>query len=178
MCFDVSYWRKSCNGCEEFLRVVGTGGVRSRLREGHFIATSSRRFTTHKVSKGILTHLMAAVALTWSRERWGISPLDAVVSRPGVSTFIVDFVASSRCKVREPSRGLKWEAEGEEEGRGETEKVSRGGPILPGLIMDFPHSNRPTHLITTISSTMTVPHQFHLRVQRGKSSHVCWGVYA
>ena len=79
---------------------------------------------------------MAAVASTWPRERCGISPLDAVVSRPGVSTFMVDFVASFRCKVKEPSRGLKWEAEGEEEGKGEVEKVSRGGAILPGLIMD------------------------------------------
>ena len=36
MCFDVSYIRKSCNGCEEFPRVVGTGGVRSRLTKGSF----------------------------------------------------------------------------------------------------------------------------------------------
>lgn len=84
-----------------------------------------------------------------------MSPLDAVVSRPGVSTFIVEFVASFRCKVKEPSLGLKCEAEGEEEGKGETEKVSRGGPILPGLIMNFPHSNRSTHLITTTSQDLT-----------------------
>jgi len=57
-----------------------------------------------------------------------------------VSNFIVDIVASLRCRVKEPSRGLKWEADGEEGGKGETEKVSRGGPILPGLIIDFPHS--------------------------------------
>lgn len=31
MCFDVSYLKKSCSGCEEFLTIVGTGGVRSRL---------------------------------------------------------------------------------------------------------------------------------------------------
>jgi hypothetical protein len=36
MCFDVSYTRKSCNGCEEFPRVVGTGGVRSRLTKKLF----------------------------------------------------------------------------------------------------------------------------------------------
>lgn len=68
---------------------------------------SCRPFVTHKLSKGMFTHLMAAVALTWSRERCGISPLDAVVSRPGVSIFIVDFAASFLCNVKEPSRGLK-----------------------------------------------------------------------
>lgn len=31
MCFDVSYLRNSCKGYDEFLRVVGTGGMRSRL---------------------------------------------------------------------------------------------------------------------------------------------------
>lgn len=36
MCFDVSYLRKSCNGCKEFLRVIGTGGTRSRLIERSF----------------------------------------------------------------------------------------------------------------------------------------------
>lgn len=40
-----------------------------------------------------------------------------------------------------------------EEGKGEVEKVNRGGPILPSLIMDFPRSKHPllpyaTHLIT------------------------------
>ena len=55
--------------------------------------------------------------------------------------FIVDLEASFRCKVKEPSRGLKWEAEGEEEGKGEVEKVNRGGPILPSLIMGFSRSN-------------------------------------
>jgi hypothetical protein len=43
MCFDVPYMRKSCNGCEEFPRVVGTGGVRSgltkRLFHGDELAT-------------------------------------------------------------------------------------------------------------------------------------------
>lgn len=29
----MSYLRKSCNGCEEFLRIIGTGGTRSRLAE-------------------------------------------------------------------------------------------------------------------------------------------------
>jgi len=29
----MSYLRKSCNGCEEFLRIIGTGGTRSRLTE-------------------------------------------------------------------------------------------------------------------------------------------------
>jgi len=104
---------------------------------------SYQSFATYKVSKGILTHLMAAVALTWSRERCGISPLDAVVSRPGVSIFIVVVAASPRCKVKEPSRGFKWEDEGEEEGKGEVEKVNRGGPILLSLIMDFPRLGRP-----------------------------------
>jgi hypothetical protein len=64
-----------------------------------------------------------------------------VVSRPGVPIFIVDLEASFRCKVKEPSRGLKWEVEGEEEGKGEVEKVNRGGPILPSLIMAFPRLN-------------------------------------
>ena len=107
MCFDASYRRKSCNGCKELFRVVGTGGMRSKLTGKSLVCSELSAFITHKVSKGTLTHLMAAVASTWSRERCGISPLDAVASRPGVSSFIVDFVASFRCKVKEPSRGLK-----------------------------------------------------------------------
>lgn len=132
---------------------------------------------TYKVSKGMLTHLMAAVASTWSRERCGISPLDAVVSRPGVSIFIVDLAASFRCNVKEPSRGLKWEVEGEE-GKGEVEKVNRGGPILPSLTMGFPHSKHPSYVSrhpsdnSYVSSTMPVPSQFHLQVQHGKSSRI------
>lgn len=31
MCFDASYLKKSCRGYEEFLIIVGIGGVRSRL---------------------------------------------------------------------------------------------------------------------------------------------------
>jgi hypothetical protein len=86
----------------------------------------------------MFTHLMATVALIWSRERCGISPLDAVVSKPGVSIFIADFAASFRCKVKEPSRGLKWGDEETEEGEDEVVKVNRGGPILPSLTMGFP----------------------------------------
>lgn len=84
---------------------------------------------------------------------------------------MVDFVASFRCKVKEPSRGLKWEAEGEEEGKGETEKVSRGGPILPGQIINS-HTQTTHPSDNHISSTMTITGQFHLQVQRGKSSRV------
>lgn len=125
----------------------------------------------------MLTHLMAAVASTWSRERCGMRPLDAVVSRPGVSSFIVDFAGSFLCKVKKPSRGLKWEVEGEEEGKGEVEKVNRGCPILLSLIMVFPHSEpslppRTTDPITTTSSTMPVPPRFYLQVQHGRISCV------
>lgn len=35
-----------------------------------------------------------------------MSPLDAVVSKPGVSIFIAVLAGSFRCKVKEPSRGL------------------------------------------------------------------------
>lgn len=72
-----------------------------------------------------------------------MSPLDAVVSRPGVSTPIVVFAVSPRCKVREPSRGSKWEDNGDGEGEGKVEKVNRGGPMLLSLIMAFPHLERP-----------------------------------
>ena len=95
---------------------------------------------------------MAAVELVWSRERCGISPLDAVVSRPGVSIFIVVLVASLRCRVKEPSRGLKWECEGGEVDGGDAEKVNRGGPILPSLIMCFPPSNHPPQLSSHTTS--------------------------
>ena len=64
------------------------------------------------------------------------------MSRPGVSIFIVVFAVSSRCKVREPRRGSKWEDNGDEEGEGEVEKVNRGGPILLSLIMAFPRLER------------------------------------
>lgn len=73
-----------------------------------------------------------------------------------MSIFIVDFATSSRCRVKEPSRGLKWEDGGDEEGKGEVEKVNREGPILPSLIIDFSRSKLPLlcltptrHLITT-----------------------------
>ena len=56
-----------------------------------------------------------------------------MASRPGVPIFFADSKASFRYKVEEPSRGLGWEVEGEEEGEGEVEKVNRGGPILPSL---------------------------------------------
>lgn len=118
-------------------------------------------------------HLMAVVASTWSRERCGISPLDAVVSRPGVSIFIVDFAASFRCKVKEPRRGFKWEDKGAEEGKGEVQKVNRGGPILPSLIMDFPRSKPHPSDNEQPQSTMSVPSkfpsQFYLQVQHGKN---------
>ena len=36
-----------------------------------------------------------------------MSPLDAVVSKPGVSIFIEVFPASFLCRVKEPRRGLE-----------------------------------------------------------------------
>jgi hypothetical protein len=72
-----------------------------------------------------------------------MSPLDAVVSRPGVSIFIVVSVAPSRCRVKHPSRGLEWEDEGGEGDGSNRENVNRGGAILPSLIMGFPRLNLP-----------------------------------
>lgn len=36
MCFDASYLKKSCRGYEEFLMIVGIGGVRSKLNRRSF----------------------------------------------------------------------------------------------------------------------------------------------
>lgn len=74
-------------------------------------------------------------------------PLDAVVSRPGVSILIVDLVGSFRSKVKEPIRGLKWEDEGGEVDGGKVVKVNRGGPILPSLIISFPRSKHPLQVL-------------------------------
>lgn len=66
------------------------------------------------------------------------------------------------------------------------QKVNRGGPILPSLIIgsqDFPHSkhlpdrSRATHRPTAhdthlIRPTMSVPSQFYLRVVHGKGDDV------
>jgi hypothetical protein len=82
-----------------------------------------------------------------------MNPLDAVVSRPGVSIFIEVSVASFRCKVKEPSRGFKWEDEGGEADGEDMEKVSRGGPILPSLIIGFP---RPKHPLQVLCHTTPI----------------------
>ena len=84
-----------------------------------------------------------------------MSPLDAVVSMPGVSIFIVVFVESFRCKVKEPSRGLKWAEEGGEVDGGKVEKVNRGGPILS--------THKTDHWFPTpqTSSPGLVPHDTH-----------------
>jgi hypothetical protein len=74
-----------------------------------------------------------------------------------------------------------------EEGKGEVEKVNRGGPILPGLIMYFltfetlllyltPRSDN--HRRHQPQSTMPVPSQFHLEVQHGKSGGLSHDVCA
>lgn len=66
-----------------------------------------------------------------------------------------------------------------EEGNGEVEKVNRGGPILPSLIMDFPRSKpllRHPSDNHQPQSTMPVPSQFYLQVQHGKISGVIHGV--
>lgn len=69
-----------------------------------------------------------------------------------MSISIVVFAVSPRCKVREPSRGSRWEDNEDEEGEGEVEKVNRGGPILLSLIIGFPHPERPLRVLchTTI----------------------------
>lgn len=79
-----------------------------------------------------------------------MSPLDAVVSKPGVSIFIVVLSASFRCKVKEPSRGSK---EGSGVDGGNVEKVNRGGLILPSLTLDFPHPKYPSQVLCHTTPT-------------------------
>lgn len=103
-----------------------------------------------------------------------MSPLDAVVNRPGVSIFIVVWVASFRCRVKHPTRGLKWEDEGGEEDGGNVVNVNRGGPILPSLTMGFPR-RRPPPAERGQASELCGPNAFHLNVDiycmRPRSRH-------
>ena len=64
---------------------------------------------THKVSNGTCSHRMASETLVWSLERWGTTPRDVEVIKPGVDTLIVVF-SDVRCMERVPNLGEKEES--------------------------------------------------------------------
>ncbi len=56
-------------------------------------------------------HRIASETLAWSLERWGTTPRDVPVMKPGVETVIVLF-SSVRCTDRDPNLGEKEESGG------------------------------------------------------------------
>jgi hypothetical protein len=103
--------RHACNGYGPGWR-VSTGGECSKLPSGNqwLILVELLGVRTYKDSNGTCNHRIASETLVWSLERWGTTPRDVEVIRPGVDTLIVVF-SDVRCMERVPNLG-----ENEEEG--------------------------------------------------------------
>ncbi len=104
--------RHACNGYGPGWR-VGTGGESSKLPIGNHWPSLVWLLVvrTHKDSKGMCNHRIASETLVWSLERWGTTPRDVEVIRPGVDTLIVVF-SEVRCTDRVPNLGENEELGG------------------------------------------------------------------